>query len=85
VPDWVVCDTIANGSRHPVRPRGARGGRVTWFEKSFPGGPDEAAVTVRVLGEVTRNACFAVRLIAPLPPREKNWDNSRFLNRAASK
>jgi hypothetical protein len=40
---------------------------------------------VCVLGEVTRNACFAVRLIAPLPPREKNWDNSGFLNRAASK
>jgi hypothetical protein len=71
VPDWVVCDAIANGSRSPAGLRGARGGKVIRFERTYPaGGPGDALPgafrgRVEVLCEVTRRCCFALRLLAP--------------------
>lgn len=73
LPDWVVCDTIANGSRKPTGCRGEFGGAVFRFEKAFPrrlrrSAPRGAAWrTVAVLGEVTRDGCLALRLLSPGP------------------
>jgi hypothetical protein len=78
-PEWVVCDTIANGSREPVGRRGAEGGWLVRFEKTY------LAARVRVLGEMTPQGCFAVALLSPVPSGGKNWEESRFLNRAGSK
>jgi hypothetical protein len=85
VPDWAVCDTIANGSRHPAGSRGARGGRLFRFERTFPGGPGSAGITLHVLGELTRNGCFALQLLSAPRTRRKIWDESGFLNRTGSK
>jgi hypothetical protein len=71
VPDWVVCDTIANGSRRAAGRRGARGGQVIRFERTYPAGVPADALpgafrgTVAVLCELTRGCCFALRLLAP--------------------
>ncbi|MFY9923805.1 MAG: hypothetical protein WCA95_02340 [Opitutaceae bacterium] len=69
LPDRIVCDTIANGSRRIVSRCGRRGGAVILFSHR----PAElgGARTVRVLGEVTRQGCFALRLLRPLPSAEK--------------
>jgi hypothetical protein len=85
VPDWAVCDTIANGSRRRTGRRGTRGGTVIRFERTFPGGPKTAGTTVRVLGELTREGCFALQLVFPAKSRRKIWDNLGFFNRPASK
>lgn len=85
IPDWVVCDTIANGSRHRAGRRGARGGTIIRFERAFPGGPRGAATTVQVLGELTRDGCVALQLLFPGRIRRKIWDESGFLNRSGSK
>jgi hypothetical protein len=88
VPDWVVCDTIANGSRRRVGRRGTRGGTVVLFQRAYSGaiGPKRRApATVSVLGELTRKACFALQLVSPPPGRGKIWGNSGFLNRTGSK
>jgi hypothetical protein len=79
LPEWVVCDTIANGAREPVGRRGAEGGWLFRFEKTYP------AARVRVLGEMTAQGCFAVALLSPANHRGRNWEESRFLNRTASK
>jgi hypothetical protein len=85
IPDWVVCDAIANGSRRRTGRRGTRGGTVIRFERTFPGGPESAGITVRVLGELTREGCFALQLLFPAGTRRKIWDDSGFFNRSASK
>jgi hypothetical protein len=85
IPDWVVCDTIANGARRRRVRRETRGGTVVWFEKAFPGHSGKAPVTVRVLGELTRGGCFALQLLLPARIPRKIWDDSGFLNRAGSK
>jgi hypothetical protein len=72
MPDWVVCDTIANGSRHAVAGRGTRGAALLRFEKIFPGGGLQGA-TVRVLGEVTPGCCTALKLLSPAAVRGKIW------------
>ena len=79
LPDWVVCDTIANGTREAVGRRGAEGGWLFRFEKTYP------AARVRVLGEMTPQGCFAVALLSLAKGRGKNWEDSRFLNRAVPK
>lgn len=68
VPDWVVCDTIANGERFPTRRRGPCGGAVVRFERTFgPGAPEgsrrASGPAVRVLAEVDGGACVALRLL----------------------
>jgi hypothetical protein len=55
------------------------------FERTYPGGPRTGPATVRVLGELTRNCCFALQLLSPARVRKKIWDNSGLLNRPASK
>jgi hypothetical protein len=85
IPDWVVCDTIANGVRRRTRHRGSRGGTVIRFERTFTGAAGEASATIRVLGELTRGGCFALELLSPARIPEEIWDNSGFLNRACSK
>jgi hypothetical protein len=85
-PDWVVCDTIANGEREPVGRRGPQGGPLVRFVRTFPErDPSRPATTVRVLGEMTRNGCFAVALLSPAAVPGKNWEDCRFFNRSASK
>jgi hypothetical protein len=79
LPEWVVCDTIANGTREAVGRRGAEGGWLFRFEKTYP------AARVRVLGEMTPQGCFAVALLSPAKGRGKNWEDSRFLNRTGPK
>jgi hypothetical protein len=88
VPDWVVCDTIANGRRRRSGRRGTRGGAIVLFARAYPGGRGTkmgSAATVRVLGEVTEKACFALQLLSPPADAGKIWDNSGFLNRTGSK
>lgn len=85
IPDWVVCDTIANGTRRRVVRRGTRGGTVIRFERTFSGAAGKAKITLRVLGELTRGGCFALQLLLPARIPRKIWDDSGFLNRAGSK
>jgi hypothetical protein len=85
IPDWVICDTIANGSRRRVARRGTRGGTVVRFERTFAGAAGEGEITVRVLGELTRKGCFALQLLLPARIPKKIWKDSGFLNRAGSK
>jgi len=85
IPDWVVCDTIANGSRHRYGHRGARGGTLIRFERTYPGGRTGSGTTVAVMGELTREGCHALQLLSPRRARRKIWDNSGLLNRASSK
>jgi hypothetical protein len=85
VPDWVVCDAVAHGSRTSVGRRGAQGGRLIRFERTFSGTQGGEAFTVRVLGELTEAGCFALKLLLPARIPEKIWDKSGFLNRAGSK
>jgi hypothetical protein len=83
VPEWVVCDTIANGSRKRMRRRGAFGGPVFRFERSYPleihgkASPGSFKGKVSVLGELTRRGCFALRILSPAKGGEKSgmvWD-----------
>jgi hypothetical protein len=85
IPDWVVCDAIANGARRRVRRRGTRGGVIIRFERTIEGAAGDGIFTVRVLGELTRQGCFALQLVLPARIPKKIWDNSGFLNRAGSK
>jgi hypothetical protein len=85
IPDWVVCDAIANGARRRVRRQGTRGGIVIRFERTIPDASGEGVFTLRVLGELTRKGCFALQAILPARMPKKIWDNSGFLNRAGSK
>ena len=61
LPDWVGCDTIANGCRSPTGRRGIHGGEVVRFEKGFPSALQGARkTTVAVLGEVTPQGCYCL-------------------------
>jgi hypothetical protein len=88
--DWVVCDTIVNGSRRLAGRRGRNGGEIVRFERTFSpaarGGtlPGAADATVAVLGELARDGCIALRVLAPAGGA-KIWDEVGFLNRAGSK
>ena len=82
-PDWVVCDTVANGERRVAARRGQRGGRLVLFERTYPaqggraGSPAPFRGKVAVLGELTRRGCFALRLIRPSLGGKKTgmvWD-----------
>jgi|GEM_PF-1148801 len=89
--EWAVCDAIANGSRRPTGRRGAGGGPIIRFERTFA----QAAVpraharrrgpTVAVLGELVRHGCVALRLLGPAPGAARIWGDAGFLNRAGSK
>lgn len=85
VPDWVVCDTVANGTRLRVGRRGTRGGTIIRFERTYPGGRAGPGTAVVVLGELTRDGCHALQLLSPKRARRKIWDNSGLLNRAYPK
>jgi hypothetical protein len=83
VPEWVVCDTIANGSRKNTRQKGALGGSVIRFERSYPlelqgmASPGPFRGRVVVLGELIRQVCFALRLLSPTKGGKKTgmiWD-----------
>jgi hypothetical protein len=83
VPEWAVCDTIANGSRTRTPLRGAHGGRVLRFERSYPlegGGaylPRGFRGRIVVLGERTRRGCLALRILFPALGGRKSgmiWD-----------
>jgi hypothetical protein len=68
LPDRIVCDTIANGSRFATGRRGPGAGAVFRFERTFgPGltgvGRPGAGPTVRVLAEVAGGGCVALRLL----------------------
>jgi hypothetical protein len=85
LPDRIVCDTIANGSRNPTGRRGIHGGPIVLFKKAFPGDPPRARnVSVSVLGEITPQGCYAIGMPAGSRPR-KIWENLGFFNRAVSK
>jgi hypothetical protein len=85
IPDWAVCDAIANGSRLRVGRRGTRGGTVFRFERTYPGARGGAGSTLHVLAELTPKGCFALQLLFPSRIRRKIWDVSGFLNRTGSK
>ncbi|HEY5079478.1 MAG TPA: hypothetical protein VII43_06505 [Opitutaceae bacterium] len=83
VPEWVVCDTIANGSRTNTCKRGALGGSVVRFERTYPlemrglASPGPFRGRVVVLGELVRRVCFALRLLSPTKGGKKTgmiWD-----------
>lgn len=76
LPDWVVCDTIANGTRFPLGRRGPCGGMLVRFERTYaPGsanGPRRAAApTVRVLCEVAGASCVALQLLSDVRSGKK--------------
>ena len=83
LPEWVVCDTIANGTRAIVEPIGIRGGKIVLFKRKYPADmpgnalPNGFRGEVAVLGEVTWQCCFALLLLKPLKRPKKtreNWD-----------
>jgi hypothetical protein len=83
VPERVVCDTIANGTRTIVEPVGARGGKIVLFKRNYsadmPGNasPNGFRGEVVVLGELTWQCCFALLLVKPLKRPKKTreiWD-----------
>jgi hypothetical protein len=85
-PDWVVCDTIANGSRSPLRRPGPHGGTVVRFTRTFApasttGATSPPAITVRVLGEMTPQGCFALRILASARTCGELWSSPGFFNR----
>jgi hypothetical protein len=89
-PDWVVCDTIASGSRRPSGRPGTRGGMVVRFMKTFApsstsGATGRRGITVRVLGEMTPRGCYALRVLASAATCRELWRPLGFFNRADSK
>jgi hypothetical protein len=83
IPDWVICEAVARGTRRARPGRPGREGRLFRFEARFAtGGP---GVAVLVLGRVLGRECVALELLAPRPPAEKNWGRSGFLNRSVPK
>src|SRR5580704_16168862 len=67
IPDWVVCDTIANGARRYVGRKGKQGGRIVRFEKTYlrarkSAGGFPTSVRVRVLAELTPKAWLALAI-----------------------
>jgi hypothetical protein len=83
VPEWVVCDTIANGTREIIEPIGALGGKIVLFRRNYTedmpvsASPNGFRGEVAVLGELTWQCCFALLLLKPLKsPKKtrKNWD-----------
>ena len=83
MPDWAVCDTIANGSRMPERRRGIRGGTIERFRRTYPldgrgeSRPGSFRGEVEVLCELTPRGCFALRLLSPAKGGKKTgmiWD-----------
>jgi hypothetical protein len=64
---------------------GVHGGDIVRFEKRFSAArPGTRAATVAVLGEITPEGCYALRLVRPARPG-KNWAEPGFLNRADPK
>jgi hypothetical protein len=89
-PDWVVCDTIASGSRRPSSLPGERGGTVVQFMKTFAPSSASAAtgrrgITVRVLAEMTPRGCYALRVLAATATCRELWRPLGFFNRACTK
>jgi hypothetical protein len=84
VPEWLVCDTIANGTRRVVEESGAHGGKVVLFTRDYadivlenaPPSPFRGEVTV--LGELTWHCCFALMLLKPRTRRKKTGKNRDF-------
>jgi hypothetical protein len=77
VPDWAVCDAIVNGSRAEAPGRGPCGGRLFRFERTYPARNGAFQGQVVVLGELTRLACHALRLLRPARGGKKSgmvWD-----------
>ena len=83
VPEWAVCDAIVNGSRAEMPGRGAHGGRVFRFERTYPAGAAQPGANggfrgrVAVLGELKGRGCLALRLLAPARGGKKSgmvWD-----------
>jgi len=90
LPDWVVCDAIANGTREAVGRRGTRGGVLIRFEKTFA--PAVAAgvlvapsLRVRVLAEITPRECLALQVLAPAVRRQRISEFRGFLHRPGPK
>jgi hypothetical protein len=88
--EWAVCDTIANGSRRSMGRRGAGGGAIVRFERTFTLAangeihPGARKAKVAVVGELARDGCVALRLLVPAGGA-KIWNELGFLNRAGSK
>ena len=91
VPEWAVCDAIANGARTDTGRRGSLGGPVVRFERTYPlnlrGLAPAGAFRGRVvvLGELFRRGCFALQLLSPARAREEIREDLGFLNRAGTK
>ena len=75
-PEWVICDTIANGSRRPL---GRPSGKVIRFERTY------ASATVRVLGRLTPEGCLALQVLAPATTRRKMCGQPGFFIRPSPK
>lgn len=78
VPEWAVCDAIVNGRRCGEPRRGAHGGRVYRFERTYAAGAAGGfRGRVAVLGELTARGCLALRLALPASGGKKTgmvWD-----------
>jgi hypothetical protein len=74
-PDWLVCDTIANGSRRRV----GRTAAIIRFERTY------ACATVRVLGKMTPEGCLALQVLAPVTTRRKMFIQAGFFIRPTPK
>jgi len=90
LPDWVVCDAIANGAREAIGRRGAQGGILVRFEKSFSAAVAAGvlvapALKVRVLAEITPRECLALQILAPAVGRQKISEFRGFLHRSGPK
>ena len=92
LPDWIVCDTIANGAKLATGRRGPGGGAVYRFERGYGlrSRRRESGITVRVLAEVAGRGCLALRLL-PGPELRKNlgilgiFESRRFKMNASTR
>jgi len=82
LPDWLVCDAIANGRRE-------RRGRGAWIrcERAYPAaeGQNLPEIRVCVWVEPGRREWVARRILAPRPADQKNSAAGGFLHRPGPK
>jgi hypothetical protein len=61
LPEWAVCDAIANGDRKQLQGRGPSGGKLLRFRRAYPGARTGGPALVVVLGEVDGGCCLALQ------------------------
>ncbi len=67
--DWMVCDTVANGSRRLAEGLGPAGGPLTCFERALPPSFGVEGLFC-VIGELSGDTCLALSLGPAAAPKK---------------